>query len=486
MRILERRVTHRLSAHVACAELSARDSSPAAEMLVMQRQVHVRKSCAAMQRSETAAVVYVDVGLAEAPAIPPIPRMETVTRSQRQPADRAPAIAESVSETPAVTEERNISRRPDRAVKRIRVNRTRPPGPRVVIHHPATVVIRSPAPGIIRNPGPSPIRLVHPSPVAIRRPIIRHIRTPHLTVIRNVRPGAMIVEIFGTYVVVVSASPRCRIADDIVAIGVPLVPVIPCRRFADLVLRLLAQALHGNELALPDARSALWSRNFYFAFADEHFSMIVSSNQNSEAGFAAIGANGNVGCIDFCVRIAVLQDGVVRHPASKLNLDLRASERIDIRLRMLRQAKHVGEVELKFSARFVTGRNAVPRKDRGIERSRGPVASIAALCGDIAMNQTDASNAGISFNRRAGALNAALIVIARLRRTLIHRTLVVRALVDRTLVHRTLVRGALVVGTLDGRFGLDARRRFRILIRRLVVRVLSNDGARNRHRQSQS
>src|SRR6266404_7025177 len=132
MRILERRVTHRLSAHVACTELSARDSSPAAEMLVMQCQVHVRKSCAAMQRSETAAVVYVDVGFAEAPAIPPIPRMETVTRSQRQPADRAPAATKAVSETTAISEKRNISRSPDRPVKRLRVNRTRPPGPRAV------------------------------------------------------------------------------------------------------------------------------------------------------------------------------------------------------------------------------------------------------------------------------------------------------------------------------------------------------------------
>src|SRR6267378_4723362 len=149
-------------------------------MLVMQRQVHVRKSRAAMQRSETAAVVYVDVGFAEAPAIPPIPRMETVTRSQGKPADRAPAATIAESESPAVTEERNISWSPDWAIKRIRVNRTRPPGPRVVIHHPATVVIRSPAPRVIRNPGPSPIRLVYPSPAAIRRPIIRPIWTPHL------------------------------------------------------------------------------------------------------------------------------------------------------------------------------------------------------------------------------------------------------------------------------------------------------------------
>src|SRR5258708_30599856 len=202
-------------------------------MLVLQREVHVRKSRAAMQRSKTGSVVYVDVGnvgFAEAPAIPPIPRMEIVTRSQRKPADRAPAIAES--ESTAKTDERNISRCPDRAIKRVRVNRTSPPGPSVVIHHPATVVIGCAAPGIIRNPGPSPIRLIHPAPVAIRRPVIRHIWTPDLTVIGNFRPSAVIVEIFGSDVVVIGASPRCRIADDVVAISLPLVPVIPSSRFA--------------------------------------------------------------------------------------------------------------------------------------------------------------------------------------------------------------------------------------------------------------
>src|SRR5580700_6968327 len=335
MRILELRVTHRLRTHVAGAELSARDRRPAAEMLVMLRQVHVRKSRAGMQRSKTAAVVYVDVGFAEAPAVPPIPRMETVTRSQRKPADRTPAATKAEAESTAVSEERDISRRPDRAIKRVRVNRTRPPGPPTVVHHPATVVIRRLAPRIVRNPGPSPIRLIHPAPVTIRSPVIGHVWTPHFTVIGNFRPGAMIVEIFRSHVIVVGTSPRCRIADNVVAIGVPLIPVIPCRRFADLVLRLLARALHGNELALPHARPPLRSRNFYFAFADEHFRVIVGSNQNSKTGFAAIGTNGNVGRIDFRVRIAVLQDGVVRHSASKLNLNLRASKRIDVGLRML-------------------------------------------------------------------------------------------------------------------------------------------------------
>ena len=240
--------------HTTCAELAARDGRSAAEMLVMHRQVHVRKPRAAMQRSKAAAVEVVKTALPESSAAPPAPpRMEMVTRSEREPADRTPASApaESKAETTAEPEERNISWRPDRLVKRVPVGRTRPPSPTSVDIHPAAVVIRSPAPIIVRNPGPSPIRLIHPVAIAIRSPVrVRFRWPPHLTVIGNFRPGAVVVEIFGSNVVIVGLPARCRIADDVVAIGVPLVPIIAGRGFADLVLRLIARALNGNELAL--------------------------------------------------------------------------------------------------------------------------------------------------------------------------------------------------------------------------------------------
>src|ERR1035437_2308729 len=118
-------------------------------MLIMHRQVHVRKSRAAMQRSKAAAVVSVDVGSAEAPAIPAIPGMETVTRSKGKPAHRAPAPAETEAETTAEPEERNISRRPDRLVERFTGGRPRPPPPPSVDIHPAAVVIRRPAPIVV-------------------------------------------------------------------------------------------------------------------------------------------------------------------------------------------------------------------------------------------------------------------------------------------------------------------------------------------------
>src|SRR5208337_5245104 len=123
------------------------------------------------------------------------------------------------------------------------VSRPGPPTPASINIHPAAVVIRSPAPVIVRNPGPAPITLIPRAAVAIRSPASRFSRPPHWTVIRNLRPGTVRVEIFRSDVVIVGAPPRYRIADHVVAIGVPLVKVIPCRRFADLVLLVRARAL---------------------------------------------------------------------------------------------------------------------------------------------------------------------------------------------------------------------------------------------------
>ncbi len=241
---------------------------------VMHRQVHVRKSRAAVQWSKAATVVLAKTGTRRSVRHHrPHQGWKWSHGPERKPADRTPAAAkaESKSETTAESKERNISRSPNRAVIRISVSRTGPPAPRAVVHHPATVVIRRPAPGIVRNPGPSPIRLIHPAAIPIRSPARGLVWPPHWTVIRNFRPRAVGVKILGSDVIVVGAPPRFRVADHVVAIGVPLVPVISGGGFADLVLRVRAAALNGDELALADAGAALRSRNFDFAFADQHF-----------------------------------------------------------------------------------------------------------------------------------------------------------------------------------------------------------------------
>src|SRR5260370_15354593 len=122
---------------------------------------------------------------------------------------------------------------------------------------------------------------------------------------------------------------------------------------------------------------------------------------------------------------------------------------------MLREAKHVGIIELQFGARSVASRSAVTRKAGSIQRRRRPVSRVAALRGNVAMNQADARHT-ICFRRR--------------RRVV---TLTAGALVDRALVRILVAR---------------SRSHLRILIRRLVVLrvVLSDDCAWNRDRKSQS
>lgn len=213
------------------------------------------------------------VAISTAPTSPP--RMEEVTRSQRQPTNRTPSKTDTDSEPATKSAERYIRWRPDRTIKRIPVRRTRPPSPAAIDIHPAAVVIRRPSPIIVRNPCPAPIRLVHPTPVAIRSPARRLRWTPHWTIIRNLRPRSVTIEVFRSHVIIVRVLPRFRIVDHVVAIRIPLIPVIPCRGVANLVLRIGARTLNRDELSLRHARAALRSRNFNLALAHQHFRMIV-------------------------------------------------------------------------------------------------------------------------------------------------------------------------------------------------------------------
>ena len=300
---------------------------------------------------------------------------------------------------------------------------------------------------------------------------------------------------------------RRRIQNHAVAIGVPLIPIIAGRRFANLVLRLLSRTLNRNELAFSHTRATLRSSDFDFAFAHEHFRMIVARYQNAKAGIALLGADGNVRSINFRTRVAVTEHGVIRHSARQLNLNLRARQLRDICLGMLRESKRVGIVELNFGARSIASRNTVARQHRRIDRSCRPTTGITALRRNIAMHQADACHA-IIFNRRrsvvCGIIRTIIIVEARIHRPTSARALIVRALLvltlincRRLLIHRLLI-VVLPIIRLIGRPLIRSlflivlhgyvRGRLRILVLPLIVlilvAILCENGAWNRHRQS--
>ena len=106
-----------------------------AEDVVVVQVVDIRKSRSAMQRSKAAVASEVPEASArksEASTISTPPRMEPVTRTERQPAEPAPAApTDTKSKTGSPSPERDVCRRPERVVAR--VDRPRPPSPRTAV-----------------------------------------------------------------------------------------------------------------------------------------------------------------------------------------------------------------------------------------------------------------------------------------------------------------------------------------------------------------
>src|ERR1700682_8926 len=145
------------------------------------------------------AVIDIDIGDVHhvvARAVPAIPRVEPVTRPNRQPADETKPEPAADANAAAETEEGHIRGCPHRPISRISVGRPGPPYPRAVVNEPASVVIRSPAPGFIRNPRPTPSRLPHPASAAIGRPTRAHYRRPYRTIVRHCHPASVSIKVF--------------------------------------------------------------------------------------------------------------------------------------------------------------------------------------------------------------------------------------------------------------------------------------------------
>jgi hypothetical protein len=90
------------------------------------------------------------------------------------------------------------------------------------------------------------------------------------------------IEILGSDVVRVGVFTRRSVQNQTIAIGIPLIPIVARRGFANLVLRLIVRALNGDELAFSHAGAALLGSDFHFPFSNQYFRVIVARNQNPE------------------------------------------------------------------------------------------------------------------------------------------------------------------------------------------------------------
>jgi hypothetical protein len=73
----------------------------------------------------------------------------------------------------------------------------------------------------------------------------------------------------------VGVAPAFRALNNVIAVEVPLVPIVLTISGGNIVLRVIRVALNCDSLIPVNTRAALWRRNLGRAFADIHDSFAV-------------------------------------------------------------------------------------------------------------------------------------------------------------------------------------------------------------------
>src|SRR5260221_11805948 len=132
-------------------------------------------------------------------------------------------------------------------------------------------MVRCPTPTFVGNPSPAVVGLIYPASGLIWGPRCFLIGLPDISITRNVNPAAMLIKIVRAGVITIRMSPALRVADNVVTITIPAVPIVFAGRAADFIFRLIGAA-DGNHLARTHARAALRRGDFGFAFPHDDFS----------------------------------------------------------------------------------------------------------------------------------------------------------------------------------------------------------------------
>src|ERR1700722_9760179 len=245
----------------------------------------VREPRPAMQRRKsTEAVKVSEAGVenSKASAIPAPPRMEPVARPDRQPSEPAPTESDAKTQSSAPSPERHISRRPERTVETSAIQRARPPRPPAPVGEPAPVVIRSPSPGLVANPRPTVVGLVGPVAVAVRSPAFRLVRHPNIAVVGNVLPIAVSIQILTAGVIAIGVVPRLRVANQVIAIAVPAIPVVALGSSGNFVLRGIGVATDRGHVAVMNFGAALRRGNLRLTLTDHDDRVAIGTHFDAE------------------------------------------------------------------------------------------------------------------------------------------------------------------------------------------------------------
>jgi len=72
--------------------------------------------------------------------------------------------------------------------------------------------------------------------IAIRSPIIGLVRNPHVAVVGHFLPLTVGIQVLRTGVAMVGVTPRLGVLDQVIAVGIPAIPVVGVGSLRNLVL----------------------------------------------------------------------------------------------------------------------------------------------------------------------------------------------------------------------------------------------------------
>jgi hypothetical protein len=178
--------------------------------------------------------------------------------------------------------------------------------------------------------------------------------------------------------------PALRVTNGVVALFVPVVPLVFARGLKNLILGVIS-TLDLDELALLHLRAALRGRDINLALVDHDLSFRRRDHLNA-VNTLAVRMYCHVGRVYLNICLASFEHSVSHETLRHLNLNMRLRKISDFGFRVFAQTQHIGVVKLYFRPGPRSRSDPIPPADRSINRARDPLSRIPALRRHIAVH----------------------------------------------------------------------------------------------------
>jgi hypothetical protein len=202
-------------------------------------------------------------------------------------------------------------------------------------------------------------------------------------------PASIAVQVLETVDAAVRVAIRSGVFQLLVALDVPLVPIIAGDFGDQLEFRLAHRAPDEHGLPLPQVLGARGGVDLGLALANRDLGCPVRHDGNAIAAHVER-AHRNVGRTQVDVGRGIAQHAEGNGAARDLHLIPVLLELGEPNFRVGSEPDHVGPVQLHFRPRAGAGEQTVRDDQRRVDGGGNPVSRVATLDGNVAVNHADA------------------------------------------------------------------------------------------------